>query len=434
VPTSVLERLRAAHTQSLGRVADVLTAASDAGRDLTDDEKQLLTREQTATESLERQIGAESDRQLAEARRAGELATATREAGNAGVPLGGAMITRSEPVYRIDRPGHRYFRDLLLAREQNDPDARERLRRARAHRVEEVDRHEREAHTRAGTSAALSGGAFMPPGYRPELFVDRPVDPPELWNALAPYPISDANPFQIPKVKTGTAVDDQAGEGAPPTETNLAGELISVTPVTKTGKNTWARQAIEGSNPAIDLIVADDLRRELNSELEILAAGVVFAPAATDPVVGTGVELLDGMTAAAFAFAGARKQPPQVYVTGWAEAGVMAGAKGTDGRPLMPVVTPTNTQGGAGGEAGLQQRWQNLPVLHSGPAPALRTAVIRLGDVAAFGSPVLEFYFVEVKGPENIVLGVWQYAAAVIRQALGVRIIERSAVLAQKGK
>lgn len=309
-----------------------------------------------------------------------------------------AVVTREEAVYRID--GERSFFGDLFAARNGSTEARENLDR----------------YTRAMTTspAAGGGGNIVPPQYIASLFAPDAKFGSPMAASWPQYALSDARAFQIPRQLTATTVAAQSGENVHPTPADITFDQITVTPSTQTGSTVVSRQLLDGSLPAVDQIIANDLRGELLYKHEVLANTTLFATsgATTATSTGQGDEVIDAIVAAVPTLYGARKMPADTIYVGVAMYGILASAKDTTGRPLLNAYGPQNAPG-VGDLAGLSTNLGGLPIVVSPAIAANKVVVARRSDFAFFSSPSLSFRYEEKAGPESIEIGVWQYIAAV---------------------
>ena len=118
----------------------------------------------------------------------------------------------------------------------------------------------------------------------------------------------------------------------------------------------------------------------------------------------------------------ARKLPPDLVVMGVTRYGRFLKLKDTTGRPVIPQETagPMNVVGV--GSVNVDGRIQGLGVIASDGVSTTGTypdsiVVLRAADTVLFESNVTQFRFEEVAGPESIKLGIWAYAAVIVRQS-----------------
>jgi HK97 family phage major capsid protein len=325
---------------------------------------------------------------------------------------------RSEPeVYRnptqVAHPADRqlFFRDLMHAQLDGDPDARARL-----------DRHSVQMRA-LGTTGTGSG--VVPPTWLFEEFAIIAHGARPWADALRRVGITDANPVNIGVQQTpGAAVTAQASEGTAPNDGSFNAGLLTTSPKTYTGKVDVSRQLVDGSNPAIDGIIYADCMGSYNEQVEsavVAAFEAATGMAATITFPGTApvyANLFDAFIDASASVRKHRKSAPKVVLCSEGAWAYMAKEKDSQGRPL--VVTgyhgPVNayglgesvTYGQIAGEV------VGLQVIPSWAGVDNHLYVVKADDSLLLESSTFNFRYEEVLGPEAIRLGVWGYAAPVI--------------------
>jgi HK97 family phage major capsid protein len=327
----------------------------------------------------------------------------------------GVVVVRDEAIYRPD--GQRsFFADMHRARLGN-PDAREAL--------------DRYMSTRALTTATAGGdgGNIVPPEYLASMFAPDPKFGAPVAASFPQYMLGNASAFKLPRQTVATVIANQSAENVHPTATDPDFDQVTVTPVTKTGANVFSRQLLDASNPAIDQIIAADLRGELLEANDTLASATLLATgsAGTATSADGGLALLQAILAGIPTVYGARKQPADTIYMTPAAFGLLASSVATDGRPLINAYGPSNLFG-VGDTSQLGTTIGGLPVVL---APHLvdgsgthKVILAKRSDFGWFSSPVLQFRYEEKAGPESIEIGVWQYVAALTnRYPTGVLVI-----------
>jgi HK97 family phage major capsid protein len=325
----------------------------------------------------------------------------------------GARVSDAD-VYRPD--GDRsFFRDSYWAH-RGDAEAREYL-----------DRHMRAMTT---VTAGNGGGNIVPPQYLASLFAPDPKFGSPVAASFPQYQLPNgASPFKLPRQIVAGVVSNQAGENTPITPSDQQFDQITVTPTTKVGSSIFSRQLLDGSNPAIDQIVANDLRGELLEAIDTEATAALLATtgASVDTSADTAPALLGKIVLGIPMVYGLRKMPADMIYMSPACFGFLASAQDTEGRPLLNAYMPSNAYG-AGVTADLATAIGGLPVtlapqLADG-AGTYKVIIAKRSDFGEFTSPLLPFRFEEKHGPESIEVGVWQYTAAMTgRYPTGVRVI-----------
>jgi HK97 family phage major capsid protein len=319
---------------------------------------------------------------------------------------------RSEPVtYRkpggagAEAPG--FFRDLLHAQIDGNPEARAR-----------IDRHKLE--TRAvGTSATAPG--VVPPVWLFQEFAliahgGRP------WaNQLRRVEISDANPVQIGRQTGGAVVGAQVNQGDVPSDGSFVANVLTTNPATLTGKVDVSRQIIDGSNPAVDGLVYADCMGSYNEAVEsaVVAAFEALTPPVTITYPGTYTNLPDAFIDANASVVKRRKNEGSTVFCSAGAWAYIAKQKDTAGRPLITTgfYGPTNSYGVANAVPTVDIAGE-VAGLRIAPSWAQTTDnhlwVARADDFLLLESPTFNFRYEEVLGPSAVRLGVWGYAAPIL--------------------
>jgi hypothetical protein len=143
---------------------------------------------------------------------------------------------------------------------------------------------------------------------------------------------------------------------------------------------------------------------------EAAFTGTAPAMPATDAILDAAIAVRDN-----------RKLPADLIVMGVARYGRFLKLKDTTGRPVIPQETagPMNVIGV--GSVNVDGRIQGLGVIASdgvstGGYPD-SIVVLRAADTVLFEGAVQRFRFEEVAGPESVKLGIWAYAAVIVRQS-----------------
>lgn len=330
---------------------------------------------------------------------------------------GGQLVqVRSEAdVYRrADAAGGErlsFFRDLLHAQLDGDPDSRSR-----------IERHNLQMRA-MGTSA--TGAGVIPPTWLFEEFAMLQHGARPWADTLRRVPIDSANPVNIGKqVTPGSVVGLQAGEGTAPADGAFNANLITTSPGTYTGKVDVSRQLVDGSNPAIDGLVYADCMGAYNEQIE--SATVAAFEAATGlsaTIVYPGTAPVYSNLPDAFIDAGAsvrkhRKSQPRVVFLSEGAWAFLSKQKDTAGRPLITTGYhgPNNAYGL--GEAVVYGHVSGevvgLQCIPSWAAVDNHLYVAKADDLLLLESSTFNFRYEEVLGPSAIRLGVWGYAAVVL--------------------
>jgi HK97 family phage major capsid protein/HK97 family phage prohead protease len=358
-------------------------------------------------------------------------------------------VTREAPIYTFDGAGPCLVRDAWYAQREHDDDAKERLRRFHTQTGEVAKLAAAEVSFQASeqfgqqftTQTTTTGAAIIPPGYRPDLFVPMLAQDRPLVNALSRGTIANATPFVVPVFTTSTNLTDPHTEGNAPAEGGLTLGTKTVTPGAISGKLPLTREIVDSSNPAIDQIalaaMREDYARQTEANVYTLlngssgAGGTIttgFVPsgsqAATCAASADAKVLVHALRAALSKYPFARFAAPTMALMGQAATTLLATAKDTTERPLLPSTGATNSVGL--GNA-VTQGWFIDGLAH---VPAWAMTGVAAGDTQVFTinradgwaweSPVLAFRFEEKSGPQIIELALFGYFATHLLRPVGL--------------
>ena len=192
--------------------------------------------------------------------------------------------------------------------------------------------------------------AHNPVPTRPELYVDNLHYSRPLWNMVTTGTLTDITAFIIPKFATATGLVGAHTQGTEPTEGTFTATTQTITPTALSGKAILNREVVDqGGNPKVDAIIWNEMVAGYYNDLETTIATALGAVGTAEQSFAAGaddkakVALLKAYLAslqfvkggdrfAAFASA------PTMY-------SVLTGAVDTTGRPLLPILGPTNSDG-----------------------------------------------------------------------------------------
>ena len=408
----LLEKLGADYQQLFNNYASILNRCNDEGRDPDEREVALLDGLRSEMEPLgERivQLREVEDRKAATVTALTDIPELTARSASTSL----VAVRSEESVYRRDGGPDRavFFRDLLHAQLDADPDCRTR-----------IERHNQQMRAMGTTG---TGAGVIPPSWLFEEFAALQHGARPWADTLRRIGITDANPINIGKqVTPGAAPAAQASEGAAPADGSFNANLITTSPVTYTGKVDVSRQLVDGSNPAIDALVFQDTMGAYNELIETAVVNAFEAAtglSATITYPGTApvyANLFDAFIDAGASVRKHRKAPPKVVFCSEGAWAYMSKQKDQQGRPL--VVTgehgPVNAYGLGdaiiyGHVAGMVV---GLAVIPSWAAVDNHLYVAKADDLILLESSTFNFRYEEVLGPSAIRLGVWGYAAPVL--------------------
>jgi phage head maturation protease len=354
-------------------------------------------------------------------------------------------VTREAPVYAFNGLGHSLVRDAWYAGREQDSEAIERLRKYRLQTEEMAKLAARFMAAQAFAPQSTSTAAdIIPPGYRPDLYVPELMQGRPLVSACSRGTIGNATPFVVPVFTSATGATGDHTEGTNPSDGTLDFGVKTVTPGSVSGRLTLTREIVDSSNPAIDQIALAAMRESYNQQTEAkvytmvngadgvggtITAGFVpsGAQAATVNVGALNAnpeELVYALRRALAVYPFRRFGAPTDALMGQNATVLLADAKDTTGRPLLPAIAPQNA-GGLGNA--ITQGW-SIDTLPHRPAWAMTGAgagdaqVITLArpDVWVWESPLLTFRFEEKQGPANIELNVFGYFATHVLRPVGL--------------
>lgn len=184
-------------------------------------------------------------------------------------------VGREPLVYEMDSP-HSYFRDLVYSKLQGDEAASERLfRHGRQVVVEGKAGSARQTIEDAPgkfadvTTADPGVASFIPPLYMGGLWIDTAIAGRPFADAVPKIPLSPVGKrMDFPRVATAPDTGVQAAEADAVHETDFDAETYSVSKVTIAGQNDLSIQALEFSDPSMDVVIMRELIRDYNSKLD----------------------------------------------------------------------------------------------------------------------------------------------------------------------
>jgi HK97 family phage major capsid protein len=231
----------------------LLNAATEANRELTEDERSKFDADEAQIRELDGRIKALDEQIKADEAHAETM----RHYGT------GARITSEPEVYR--RGGeHSYFRDVYRAR-NNKEGARES-----AERLQRNDRMVAEQRVALNTGNG-QGGEFVPPLWLEQDFI-KVARPGRIFANLVPsQPLpAGTDSINIPKISTGTATAAMTGQNVAVPETDLTTTSVASSVFTVAGGQTVSLQLIEQSPLNIDGLVLQDLAASYAVSLDSL--------------------------------------------------------------------------------------------------------------------------------------------------------------------
>lgn len=430
-----LDRLTGQHEEIRARIEALHGLSVTEDRDLTEAELRSVDEDSSAAKVLEERILEAHDNETRAAAVAALAPIAPK-------PTSGTSATDRDPGhYRSveERGENSFFGDMYRAQYTRDPQAQRRL-----------DEHQRAGETVLGVNAVSTKGiagnaGIIPPKFLTDLYLPLSRQNRVVANLVTPLALgNDARPMVLPLQTAGTdtIVGTPSDEYTAPTNTPVfQTSTETLTPGIVTGQQTVSRLLLDSSTPGVDVLIAKDLLGVYDSQIEskVVAALVAAATAgtitfATDHT-GSGVANWNNVAAAS----GVNAANAVIDTTASVWSGVFSAPQGiamnpqryaawrklTDlqGRPMLTPYSPQNSVGNQGDNNlnGAVGELEGLPVYVTtglGTAIGPDTQVLGLfKDAILAESNLLQFRFEEVKGPNDIVLGIWRYAGVLVRRA-----------------
>lgn len=337
-----------------------------------------------------------------------------------------------EPLYRFDGIGGEHdFSSDLIAGSKGDGEALDRVEQwIKAHfSFTNVAPHAAEFAVTQGNVGALN-----PDRQRPDLYVDQLEYVTPIWDSIRKGTIPDNTPFVLPKFSSASGLVADHTENVEPTPGSFTATSQTITPSPVSGKVEIVREAWDqGGNPQLSVILWRQIVRAYFEALEQAAADmldtltlteITLSAAAVDSALAS--EVKQALAALHFVRGGNRfrdfKIAEDLYTT-------IADAKDADGRPLFPILNPSNADGrtdaffGAiaiGGLAGIPA-WALPNTVEGTPDVPSKSYLYNREDVSGWASNPqrLEFQY-QIKTVE---VGVWGYKALASTRTDGVRRI-----------
>ncbi len=348
-----------------------------------------------------------------------------RETVSAGGDGAAQFTVREEAPYRFDGStrGEHCFTDDLRDMQNGNSEAKARLLAF----MEEA--HEQFAVTTGNTAA------FNPTQNRPELYVPQLRYTRPLWESVSTGVINDKTPFTVPKFGAAAGLAADHVEGVEPTPGSFSATVQTVSPSAISGKVEINREVWDqGGNPQTDTIVWNEMQNAYFEAVEAKIATMLNAIAAANLYSGAEVNLagaVDGPLQTAmlnllvdlqFVRGGNRYTAAAAHGTLFK---ALVAAKDSTGRPLFPILNPTNADGSvsplAAGVNVAGQTYRPAWALNTGAVNARHSYQFVPTSVWQWASAPKRFTFeYQVK---SIDMAVWGYTGgAVLRESDVIRI------------
>lgn len=267
-----MKELRAAVKAALERMESAHKALDEAG-DGADIDALTRTFDEAEAEHTAAKAKLERAKRVAEAREAAPVepveedeVPAEAEPGEPGEgeerTRGTRVRIRKEPLTYDRNNGNSVFADLARAKVSGDESSKERLSRHR----KEMEVEER-AHP---NQAAGEGGEFIAPIWMQDEWIKLPRAGRAVADSLNRKPHPGSNQVNLPKVKTGTATATQSDGGEVKSQ-DASTEAVTGQSQTIAGQQDVSMQLVDLASPGMDEVLFDDLGRDYNQRVDILA-------------------------------------------------------------------------------------------------------------------------------------------------------------------
>lgn len=326
------------------------------------------------------------------------------------------VITRDALIYgreaaSLPDGSHPSFLSDGWAARNGNRDAAERIDRYERATQDMMVTMERDALRAERAGEVLSSeipGAY-PNDYIPGLLTPRILKGRPMGGFFNRYPISDGLPKIFPKVTTSTSVAVQSAEGANPAASDFATTAVTATPLLYGAETVVSRQVLDGSSPAAEAMIYQDMLEAyaqasetvIKTAVESGASASGTAITAATPYAGTVGNVVKYATTRFNAAEGVFV-PPALYA-------VLAVQPDTNSlRPLLAFINAQNADGTIN-RGGLSADILGAEVMHSYASTVNVVVTARRDDYVIFESPIARFSFDAVTGPAGVRIGLWAY-------------------------
>ena len=356
---------------------------------------------------------------------------------------GAAYVTAEPSTYDFAAGGPSLIVDLFRSRMDADSEAGQRVERFNAELRSGNVASQVAFVTAAATRDDVDGAGtdlpsfFQPNPNRPDLMrqlvdVKRPI-----ISKLDRVPISNAQPFAIPKVGefTGVGAHTEGTPHRPAGTLTLGGDTVQ--PTATSGAWEVSRELIDASNPALDRIAARAMLRDYQRQTEGKAVALINARAGQADGNVYGVSTVLQLRAAMLDFVNDDEEAADIALVSKGLLRMLGLDTDTTERPQLPFVSysPTNAAG-AMTAGGTGFSIDGVPVTRAARLDAGVTGANTAGSVGVLArsegilwaeSSVLQFRFDEVLGPGVVKLALWAYSGAAILDTADVAVINSGA-------
>ena len=267
------------------------------------------------------------------------------------------VSVNEEPLYRFDAIGAASGRDFstdFFAAIRGDQEASVRLLNFTNESILNP--------TGLNFVASTNVSSVNPSQYRPELFKDEaPAQPTPMYDTFYAGGLSSVTPFFYSKMGTYSTLTADHVEGTPPTAGTFTTEAgATITPSAISGRVFVTREVADADgNPQVSALIWSKVQRAFRQSLETKTAAVLhgglagFTALASPSTGATGKQLTaaikQGLVDLTFTSNGGRYSKFFAAKDLYSQ---LAAGEDTAGRPLLPVIAPTNADGSAASRLG----------------------------------------------------------------------------------
>lgn len=263
---------------------------------------------------------------------------------------------------------------------------------------------------------------------RPDLYVPNLTYSTPLWDSVSTGTIDDRTPFTVPKFASASGLVGPHAEGVEPTPGAFAATSQTVTPTALSGKIEINREVLDqGGSPQADAIIWGEMLNAWFEAREARIAALLNGIATAELNLASAVDaaLVNALTGY---FAGLQFVRGGNRFTRFVADGnlfpALVAAKDTAGRPLLPILGPSNAQGSAdGGFDRVQLGNQTIRAAWAlGTGNDKKSYSFVPSSVWAWSSAPKKFTFeYQVK---SIDMAIWGYAAGAVLRDSDVKPID----------
>jgi hypothetical protein len=274
-----------------------------------------------------------------------------------------------------------------------------------------------------------------PTRQRPDMYVDQREYKYPIWSAINKGSLTDITPFTFPKFNSASGLVGAHTPGTEPSTGSFTTTGQTVTPTGYSGKARINREVWDqGGNPQTSTLIWNQIVRGVNEALEAAAVTELNAGSFTAIATLTAGNADTGQTLAAELGAGMAKlqfaRGGFAFTDTFGQADLylaIAAALADDGRPMFPMVGPTNVNGTAQSRFG-RIDMNGMPIdpawalAAAGQSAATKSYMLDRQSVHGWASPPLKLTLDQI-AVAYVDLGVWGYQATAVSDVNGVRTI-----------